>query len=71
VVHKIQAGYKITPLSQWGKTLEPVEVEIDPTIDMKTPPKNGESKRRPLESRKIISRIIPNPAAAFQKSAQD
>src|SRR5215469_8559068 len=38
-VHKIQAGYKITPLSQWGKTPEPAEVKIDPSIDMKTPPK--------------------------------
>jgi hypothetical protein len=38
-VHKIQAGYKITPLSEWGKTPEPVQVKIDPTIDMKTPPK--------------------------------
>src|SRR3984957_5275012 len=38
-VHKIQAGYKITPLSQWGKPLKPVEVKIDPSIDMKTPPK--------------------------------
>ena len=38
-VHKIQAGYKITPLSQWGKATEPVQVKIDPTIDMKTPPK--------------------------------
>ena len=38
-VHKIQAGYKITPLSQWGKAPEPAEVKIDPTIDMKTPPK--------------------------------
>ena len=38
-VHKIQAGYKITPLSQRGKTREPVEVNIDPTVDMKTPPK--------------------------------
>jgi hypothetical protein len=38
-VHKIQAGYKITPLSQWGKTPDPVRVKIDPTIDMKTPPK--------------------------------
>jgi len=38
-VHKIQAGYKITPLSQWGKPPQPVEVKIDPTVDMKTPPK--------------------------------
>src|SRR6202140_3615552 len=38
-VHKIQAGYKIAPLSDWGKTPKPVEVKIDPSIDMKTPPK--------------------------------
>jgi hypothetical protein len=38
-VHKIQAGYKITPLSQWGKEPTPPEVKIDPSIDMKTPPK--------------------------------
>jgi hypothetical protein len=38
-VHKIQAGYKIKPLSQWGKAPEAVEAKIDSTIDMKTPPK--------------------------------
>ena len=38
-VHKIQAGYKVTPLSQWGKPPVPTEVKIDPSVDMKTPPK--------------------------------
>jgi hypothetical protein len=38
-VHKIQAGYKITALSDWGQTPGPIEAKIDPSIDMKTPPK--------------------------------
>ena len=38
-VHKIQAGLKITPLSRWGKTSEPIPFKPDPTVDMKTPPK--------------------------------
>jgi hypothetical protein len=38
-VHKIQASYKVTMLSDWGKTPRPVEVKIDPSVDMKTPPK--------------------------------
>jgi len=38
-VHKIQAGFKITPLSAWGKPAKPVDAKIDPTVDMKTPPK--------------------------------
>jgi hypothetical protein len=38
-VHKIQAGFKITPLSEWGKSPRAPEVKIDPNVDMKTPPK--------------------------------
>jgi hypothetical protein len=37
-VHKVQDGYKLTPLSQWGKKPKPVKAVIDATVDMKTPP---------------------------------
>jgi hypothetical protein len=47
-VHKIQADYKVTPLSQWGKPAQPVAVKIDPSIDMKTPPK-AQVDRMPVD----------------------
>ena len=37
-VHKVMEGYKITPLSQWGKDPLPVKAVIDPAVDTKTPP---------------------------------
>lgn len=38
-VHKIQAGYKLVPLSAWGKgDYVPPKGKVDPSIDMKTPP---------------------------------
>jgi hypothetical protein len=38
-VNKVQAGYRITPLSQWGKPAQPVQATIDSSVDIKTPPK--------------------------------
>jgi hypothetical protein len=38
-VHKVQDGYKLTPLSQWGKDYStPASTPTDPAIDNKTPP---------------------------------
>lgn len=37
-VHRVQDGYTITPFSRWGRKPEPVNVFIDPEVDMKTPP---------------------------------
>ena len=38
-VHEIQKGYKVTPLSGWGKPRAAVKQTIDPSVDVKTPPK--------------------------------
>lgn len=38
-VHAIQKGYKLTPLSSWGKEyIPPTHLPVDPNIDMKTIP---------------------------------
>ena len=37
-VHKVQDGYKITLLADWGKTPRTIEQKIDPSVDTKTEP---------------------------------
>jgi hypothetical protein len=37
-VHKVQDGYKITFLADWGKTPRKIEQKIDPSVDTKTEP---------------------------------
>ena len=37
-VHKVQDGYTITPLADWGKARRKTEHKIDPTVDTKTEP---------------------------------
>jgi hypothetical protein len=44
-VHKIQDGYKLTPLSAWGKDYKPpAKSSVDAKIDNKTPPKTQVNK---------------------------
>jgi hypothetical protein len=51
-VHKVQDGFKITLLSDWGKTPRVPAATIDPSVDMKTPP---------------LRQVIAMPAADFFK----
>ncbi len=37
-VHKVQEGYKITLLADWGKTPRTITQKIDPSVDTKTAP---------------------------------
>jgi hypothetical protein len=38
-VHEVQNGYRLTPLSQWGKpAATPPAAHVDPAVDVKTPP---------------------------------
>ena len=37
-VHAVQDGFKMTPLSQWGKKAVAPAFAFDPTVDMKRPP---------------------------------
>ena len=45
-VHAVQKGFKITPLSSWGKPASPVKANIDPSVDVKTPPKSRSTRCR-------------------------
>jgi hypothetical protein len=46
-VHKVQNGYKMTLLSQWGKEPQATAVKIDPSVDMRTPPVRQVEKMLP------------------------
>ena len=48
-VHKVQDGYTITPLADWGKARRKTEQKIDPTVDTKTEPLRQVNKMPALD----------------------
>ena len=46
-VHKVQDGYKMALLSQWGRQPQAITVKMDPSVDMKTPPVEQVKKMTP------------------------
>ena len=48
-VHKVQDGYRISPLSEWGKAPKPVKFQLDSTVDMKTSPAKQVEAMQPAD----------------------
>jgi hypothetical protein len=48
-VHKIQDGYRITLLPDWGKTPRTIEQKIDPSVDTKTEPLRQVNEMAPVD----------------------
>ena len=67
-VHEIQAGFKITPMSRWGKAAEPVAGTVDPGVDMKTPPKITVDSMSAGEILRLCRRNPQAAAAAHHRS---
>lgn len=60
-VHKIQAGFKLTPLSAWEKAYTPSDNgAINKTIDMKTPPAEQVAKMDALTFFNRFATILKN-----------
>jgi hypothetical protein len=66
-VHRIQAGYRLTPLSAWGKgNYVPPKGTVDPAIDMKTPPpKQVENMDAPAFFGRFAELLKDNPPNTF------
>lgn len=57
-VHKVQDGYKITSLADWGKAPSKVEQKIDPSVDTKTEPLRIVAQMPPAEFFKYAAELM-------------
>ena len=72
-VNKFQDRIEATPLSQWGKEPVPVKVEIDPGIDMSTPPMeqvHNMSAKQFFEYAAILMKLNPPHITDFNQVAR-
>ena len=65
-VHKVQAGYKVAPLSNQGNPALPRIATIDPDVDMKTPPK-VQADTMPAAN---ISPTRPNSSSCIRRTSR-
>jgi hypothetical protein len=61
-VHAIQAGFKLAPLSQFGKSYVAPEGAVDPNADMKTPPVEQLQKMTGTEFLATLARLLESNA---------
>jgi hypothetical protein len=57
-VHRIQDGYRITLLADWGKTARHIEQKIDPTVDVKTEPLRKVNDMAPVDYFKYGAEVM-------------
>lgn len=72
-VHKVQDGYRITPLSRVGRAPAPPSFVADPSVDMKTPPLeqvNGMPAARYFSYGAELTKLHPPHATDWSQAAR-
>ena len=59
-VHAIQTGFKLAPLSLYGKPFTPPEGAVDPSADMSTPPVEELQRMTGVEFFSVLAELISN-----------
>src|SRR5262245_40493748 len=57
-VHAIQDQYKLVPLSTYGKAYTPPPGKVDPSIDMKTPPREQVERMDTMSFFKLLAELM-------------
>jgi hypothetical protein len=69
-VHALQDQYKLFPLSSWGKSYTPPLGKVDPSIDMKTPPRDQVEAMDPASFFRLLAELMKqNPPYAVDAPA--